>query len=105
MTKSERPIEEENRLEREKRLAKIRDRARIFREVLANPRGKLFLELLTESFKMQTRYPPNILDDHGRSDPIQTARKAGHYDVLGFIQDQLEFKESDYGNPSDTGTQ
>ena len=83
----------------------IRDRARIFREVLANPRGDLVLEALEDVFRLRTRYPPNMLDDHGRSDPIQTARKAGHYDVIGFIRDQLEFKESDHNvHPSSRGT-
>lgn len=101
---AERTVEQENLIEKEKRLSKIRDRARIFREVLATQRGQLVIDALVESFKLQTRYPPNVLDDHGRSDPIQTARKAGHYDVIGFIKDQLEYKESEHVNPRSSST-
>ena|SRR5277367_1066887 len=85
----EQPIAQVNETEKAKRLSAIRDRARIFREVLGTPRGKLVLDFLVDRFKTTSGYPPNQLDNQGRTDALQTWRKQGHFDVIHFINDQL----------------
>jgi hypothetical protein len=102
----ERSVEEENTLAKEKRLSVIRDRARIFREVLGSPRGALVLDALRANFGFDGTggIPPNITDDHGRTDEWQTARKLGVYSVIRYIELQLEWKESEHVNTSGPGT-
>jgi hypothetical protein len=104
MPEQQRTVEQENTLERERLRSQIRDRARIFREVLGTPRGQLVIEALMVNFKTGSSFPPNQLDDHGRTDALQTWRKLGHFDVLQFIKLQLEWKESDYVNTSSGST-
>jgi hypothetical protein len=87
----EKPIAEANEIERARQLAIIRDKARIFIEVLNNPRGKLVLAALKAKFSHAL--PPNVLDNNGQTDPYQTWRRLGHFDVLEYIHSQLEFKE------------
>jgi hypothetical protein len=99
-------VEEENKVEREKRLSILRDRARIFREVLQSPHGQLVLDALRHNFGYSTTggIPPNRLDDHGRTDELQTHRKLGEYSVIRWIEIQLEWKEGDNVNTSNGGT-
>lgn len=92
---AERTVDEENEIAKAKRLSTIRDRARIFREVLGSPHGKLLIGYLAENFKTGSGFPPNQLDDHGRTDALQTWRKLGHFDVLHYINTQIEWRESD----------
>jgi hypothetical protein len=89
-------VEEENAVARAKKLAQIRDRARIFREVLGSPRGMLVLDALRHNFGYESTagIPPNRLDDGGRTDALQTHRKLGEYSVIRWIEIQLEWKES-----------
>lgn len=96
-------VEEENAIAKAQLKSTIRDRARIFREVLGSPRGQMVLDALVLNFKTGSGFPPNQLDDHGRTDALQTWRKLGHFDVLHYIQTQLDYKESDYVNPSSAG--
>ena len=96
-------VEEENQVNREKRLARIRDQARIFREVFGTwesptSHGKVMLDALNTKFSHVL--PPNVLDNNGRTDEYQTWRRLGHFDVLEFIKTQLEWKESEHVNPS-----
>lgn len=97
-------VDEDNLVEREKRRAAIRERARIFREVLSTPHGKIVLDTLATNFKTGSGFPPNQLDNQGRTDALQTWRKLGHFDVLQYIQTQLDYKESEHVNSSSSGT-
>lgn len=101
MAQQPKTVEEENAIAKAKRLAILRDRARLFREVLGSPHGVLVLEFLESRFQTTTGFPPNQLDDHGRTDALQTWRKLGHHDVMQFIKQTLEWKE-DHGNTSST---
>lgn len=99
-------VEEQNEIERARRLTKLRDNARIFREVFGTPgnltkHGKIVLDALHATFGART-IPRNILDDHGRTDMWQTARSLGHYDVIQSIYDALNWKENEH--TSSTGT-
>lgn len=93
---AERAVEEDNAVAKAQRLAKIRDRARIFREVLGSPHGQIILDALRASFGYDKTggIPPNLLDDNGRVDQLQTWRKMGEYSVIRWIEIQLEWKES-----------
>lgn len=91
-------VEQDNEIEKAKRLTRIRDQARIFREVLTSPHGKVILDALNTKFSHAL--PPNVLDNNGRTDEYQTWRRLGHFDVLEFIKTQLEWKESEHVNPS-----
>jgi hypothetical protein len=99
-------VEQENEIAREKRLSEIRDRARVFREILGSPRGQLVLEALRKAFNYDSTagIPPNRLDEGGRVDALQTWRKMGEYSVIRWIEIQLEWKESEHVNPSSGGT-
>jgi hypothetical protein len=95
---AERTVAEENEIAKAQLRSTIRDRARLFREVLDSPHGKLVLAALNTKFSHAL--PPNVLDNNGRTDEYQTWRRLGHFDVLEYIKTQLEWKESDYVNPS-----
>jgi hypothetical protein len=99
-------VEEDNEIARAKKLTQIRDRARIFREVLGSPRGTLVLDALRHNFGYETTagIPPNRLDDQGRTDALQTHRKLGEYSVIRWIEIQLEWKEAnnEYASGSST---
>lgn len=97
-----RTVEQENLIEQERRRSLIRDRARIFREVLTSPHGKLVLEALNTKFSHTL--PPNVLDNNGRTDEYQTWRRLGHFDVLEYIKTQLDWKESDYVHTGSAST-
>jgi hypothetical protein len=97
---AERTVEQENEIEKAKALSRIRDRARIFREVLGSPHGVLVLEALHTKFSHAL--PPNVLDNNGRTDEYQTWRRLGHFDVLEFIKTQMEWKESNYVDTSNS---
>jgi hypothetical protein len=101
---AERPltVEEDNELAKQQALSRIRERARIFRETFLSPRGALVLETLRTNFGYGSTagIPPNRLDNQGRTDEWQTARKLGEYSVIRWIEIQLEWKESEYVNPS-----
>jgi hypothetical protein len=96
-------VDEENQVQREKRLQQIRDRARIFREVFGawdkpTPHGKIVMDALLAKFGHAL--PPNVLDNNGRTDEYQTWRRLGHFDVLEYIRTQLEWKESGHEHTS-----
>lgn len=99
---AERTVEQENQIAEAQVRSKIRDRARIFREVLDSPHGKLVLEALNAKFSHTL--PPNVLDNNGRTDEYQTWRRLGHFDVLEYIKTQLEWKESNYVDTSSGST-
>jgi hypothetical protein len=99
-----RSVEEENEVEKAKALARIRDRARLFRETFGSTRGSLVLDEIRRAFKYGEGIPKNILDAHDRTDALQTHRKLGEYSVIRWIEIQLEWKESDYVNPSSGST-
>jgi len=82
---------EENTLERERIKAKIRDRARIFREAFGTPQGQMAFAALVEKFTYAL--PPNVLDNNGRTDEYQTWRRLGHFDVLEFITQNIDYRE------------
>ena len=99
--------DQENEVARARKLALIRDRARIFREVFGphgqpTPHGKIILEALREKFGHSL--PPNVLDNQGRTDAYQTWRRLGHFDVLEYLKTQLEWKEENHVNTRGTGT-
>ena len=96
-------VEQDNEIERARQLARLRERAQIFREVFGTvdaptKHGKIILDALHATFGRGL--PKNMLDDHGRTDMWQTARRLGHYDVLETIYDALKWKESDHVNSS-----
>lgn len=99
-------VAQDNEIERARRLALVRDRARIYREVLLNPRGALVLEELRRAFGYDRTagIPPNRLDENGRTDELQTHRKLGEYSVIRWIELQLEYKEQEHVNASGAGT-
>jgi hypothetical protein len=86
--------EEQNAVDRERIKTQIRDRARIFREVFATTHGKAILEALLVKFGHAL--PPNVLDNNGRTDPYQTWRRLGHFDVLEYIKTQIEWREDEH---------
>jgi hypothetical protein len=99
------PVDEQNAVERERLKTQLRDRARIFREVFGSwdkptTHGKVIKEALL--MKFGHALPPNILDNNGRTDPYQTWRRLGHFDVLEYIKTQIEWRED--VNPSGSGS-
>jgi len=104
-------LQAQNDAERERVRIQIRDRARVFREAFgtwSNPtkHGEIILQALVAKFGNTGHVlPPNILDNHGRTDPYQTWRRLGHFDVLEYIKQQLEFKESEHVHPSSPSPQ
>jgi transposase len=100
----ERTVEEENEVEKAKALTRVRDRARLFREAFGSARGALVLDEIRRAFRYGEGIPKNILDAHDRTDALQTHRKLGEYSVIRWIEIQLEWKESDYVNPSSGST-
>lgn len=92
-------VEEQNHIDKERVKTQIRDRARIFKEVFGTwdkptPHGQVILEALRAKFGFTL--PPNVLDNVGRTDPYQTWRRLGHFDVLEYIKTQLEWKEHEH---------
>lgn len=91
-------VDEANEVARKERLTLIRDRSRVFKEVFGtwdkqSAHGKIIIEALTVKFGHAL--PPNVLDSIGQTDPYQTWRRLGHFDVLEFIRTQLEWQEKD----------
>lgn len=84
-------IEQENEVSRQEQLTRIRDRARVFREIFTSPHGKQIMEAFMVKFGHAL--PPNVLDNNGRTDEYQTWRRLGHFDVLEFIKTQIEWRE------------
>ena len=99
-----RTVDEDNEIERAKALARLIDRARLFRETFSSGRGALVLDEIRKAFKYGDGIPKNMLGDDGHTDALQTHRKLGEYSVIRWIEIQLEWKESDYVNPSGSGT-
>ncbi len=95
-------VEQDNAVEKAKRLAKFKDQARVFREIFDSPHGKIVLAALNTKFSHAL--PPNVLDNNGRTDEYQTWRRLGHFDVLEYIKTQLEWKESEHVHPSGGST-
>jgi len=89
-------VEQDNEVERVKRLTALRQRARIFIELFSTPHGKTVLEALESLFGHGIAM--NILDNNGRTDALQTWRKQGQCDVINYIQTQIA--EKDYEHPS-----
>jgi hypothetical protein len=98
----ENTVDQQNEIDRAKLKSKLRDQARQFRELFSTPLGKLVLETLTVKFQTASGFPPNSLDDHGRTDALQTWRKLGHHDVIAYIKLQMEFKEDVHPGSSST---
>lgn len=93
-------VEEDNAVAAEAARTRIRERARAFQQVFGawdkpTAHGKLILDALIVKFGNEQGHnlPPNVLDDHGRTDPYQTWRRLGHFDVLEYIRTQLDWKE------------
>jgi hypothetical protein len=100
-------VEEENQVAKAQQMQRIRERARTFQEIFGAPgaptrHGKIMLEALQAKFGHAL--PPNVLDNTGRTDPYQTWRRLGHFDVLEYLNTQLAWKESDHVNTSSGGT-
>jgi hypothetical protein len=95
-------VQQENEIAWQQQLTRMRDRARIFREVLTGPRGDLVLQALKEKFGHSL--PPNVLDNNGRTDEYQTWRRLGHFDVMEYIHQQLTWKESEHVDTSSGST-
>lgn len=96
-------VEQQNQLERERKLSQMRERAQIFREVFGEPdkptkHGKLILDALHSAFGRGL--PKNMLDDHGRTDMWQTARRLGHFDVIEAIYETLKWRENEHTRQS-----
>lgn len=90
-------VEEENRIAAERVRALTRERTRIFQQVFGpwgspTAHGKVMLDALAAKFGHAL--PPNVLDKNDRTDPYQTWRRLGHFDVLEYLRMQLEWKES-----------
>jgi hypothetical protein len=99
----ENTVDQQNLIEREKLKSKLRDQARQFRELFSTPLGKSVLETLSAKFQTAAGFPPNQLDNQGRTDALQTWRKLGHHDVMAYVNLQIAYKESDHGNTSQPG--
>lgn len=102
-------VEQQNKLERARRLSKKRERAQVFREVFGVPpqytkHGKMILDALHEAFEIGRGIPKNMLDDHGQTDLWQTSRRLGHFDVIQSIHDLITWKESEHVDTRSTGT-
>ncbi len=100
-------VEEQNLVARERIRTRELERARVFREVFGEwgkltPHGKIILDALLAKFGHAL--PPNVLDHQGRTDPYQTWRRLGHFDVLEYLKTQLEWKEVDHVHPSGSST-
>jgi hypothetical protein len=92
------PIEQQNEIAAAMARSRLRDRSRVFREVFQGPQGQLILASLKQKFSHDL--PPNILGLDGHTDPYQTWRRLGHFDVLEYITQQINWKESDHVDPS-----
>lgn len=102
----ERTVEQENEIAAAEQRRKMREKAQIFREVFGTAEqptkhGALILEALHAVFGRGI--PKNILDDQGRTDIWQTARRLGHYDVLEAIYQTIAYKESEHVDPRRRG--
>lgn len=95
-------IEQENEIAKQEQLARIRDRARVFREIFTSPHGKLIMEAFMQKFGHAL--PPNVLGSDGHTDPYQTWRRLGHFDVLEFIKTQIEWRENDVSTSSSSNS-
>lgn len=98
-------IEEQNAVAAEERRARIRDRAHAFQQVFgcweepSGPGAVMIAALLAKFGNPPGEHglPPNVLDKAERTDPYQTWRRLGHFDVLEYIRAQLEWKEQQRG--------
>lgn len=102
-------VDEDNAVEREKRLRRRREIAQAYREVFGTSeqptkQGKIILDSLIAVFEIRG-IPKNMCDDHGRTDMWQTARRLGHYDVIEEINRCIRYKESDHVDPSGSSSQ
>lgn len=100
-------VAEDNAIARAQAVQRIRERARVFQEFFGTREqptrhGGIILTALVEKFGHAL--PPNVLDLQGRTDPYQTWRRLGHFDVLEYINTQLAWKESDHVNTSSGGS-
>lgn len=96
-------VDEDNEIEKAKRLTALRDRARAFRQVFASPLGIVVLSEIRAAFKYADGIPKNVVDDHNRTDELQTHRKLGEYSVIRWIEIQIESKEIEHVNPGRAG--
>jgi hypothetical protein len=101
-------VDEDNAVEKERKLRVIRERAQVFRDVFGpagspTKHGGIILEALQAKFGHVL--PPNVLDNHGRTDPYQTWRRLGHFDVLEYITQQITWKETTHEHPSRSSPQ
>ena len=104
---SNRTVEQENELSRERTLQRMRERHRAFIEVFGAPdaptkHGAAILDALYATFGRGL--PKNVLDAHDRTDLWQTARRLGHFDVIELINDAIRWKESEHVNPGSSSS-
>lgn len=95
-------IEQENEVKRQEQITRMRDRARVFREIFTSPHGKQIIEAFMVKFGHAL--PPNVLDNNGRTDEYQTWRRLGHFDVMEFIKTQIEWRETNVDSSSGSNT-
>jgi hypothetical protein len=95
LEKPERTVDEDNQIASAERKRKLRDQARQYRELFTTPLGRSVLDNLIVKFQVVSGFPPNQLDNEGRTDALQTWRKLGHFDVLAYIKLQMDYKELD----------
>jgi hypothetical protein len=93
-------VEQDNEVEKTRRLTALRQQARTFRELFTTPLGKSVLEILETKFGHGIAM--NILDNNGRTDELQTWRRQGSNDVINYIHIQIAEKE--HVNPSSGST-
>lgn len=84
-------VDQDNEIEKTKRLTALRLQARTFRELFSSPLGKTVLDTLESKFGHGIAM--NILDNTGRTDALQTWRRQGSNDVINYIHTQLLEKE------------
>jgi hypothetical protein len=90
-------VDQANEVSKAQAITRMREKAAVFRDVFGvpgklTPHGKVILESLETAFGRGN--PKNILDDHGRTDALQTWRQLGQRDVIQSIYDTLTWKET-----------
>lgn len=96
-------VDEENRLEQERRLARYRKVRDAFLETFGSPAARTPLGVVMlqelESFT-NYRKPIREMDSTGQTDIYRTGIKEGRREVMQAIHDLIEWRESDHVNAS-----
>ncbi len=105
MGATQKTVDQENEIARAAVETRLRDEARILREVFNGPRGRLALDIIKRKFNWRAGMPAKILDKHDRVDDSASWFDAGQQSVLQYIHIKITSEESaSHVNPSGGST-